>query len=440
MKRKGLIFIQAILIYTITNGQDITDEEKLFGLSLYWSEARYNFAYFDKVPNLDWDSLYLAYIPRIINTKTNFDYVKQMQAFAAHLKDGHSLVLLMEHITEQIDKPGILIKEFDNKYYIVNTDKKYFDDIPLGSEVVKVNGFLIDKYISDSIQPYISASTPQQLKNKISENLLTGQKNSFMTLTIRNTEGNESTIELVRNSDEAGWKTPLANLKNSEFDILENNVAYLQLNSFFNPEIVNEFKNALPEIRECKGVIFDVRNNEGGDAGLGLEILEYFTDSNFSRLPYKTRKHIAAYKAWGTYQLYKTGSTKYMDYATDNAWMEQDAEVLPNLNKEVLDIPVVILTGNKTYSAGEDFVVFAKQLGEKVKIIGEPTSGSSGQALMFLLPGGTLGSICAKRDYFLDNTKFVGYGLQPDIYIRPTIDDILNNNDVVLEKALELFN
>jgi len=30
--------------------------ERLYGLSLIWQEANYNFAFFDRVPNLDWDA------------------------------------------------------------------------------------------------------------------------------------------------------------------------------------------------------------------------------------------------------------------------------------------------------------------------------------------------------------------------------------------------
>ena len=32
--------------------QQLSDAEKLYGLSLLWSEAKYNFAFFDQVPEL----------------------------------------------------------------------------------------------------------------------------------------------------------------------------------------------------------------------------------------------------------------------------------------------------------------------------------------------------------------------------------------------------
>jgi hypothetical protein len=38
--------------------------EKVYGLSLFWKEVSYNFAYFDQVPDLDWDSAYQEFIPQ----------------------------------------------------------------------------------------------------------------------------------------------------------------------------------------------------------------------------------------------------------------------------------------------------------------------------------------------------------------------------------------
>ena len=48
---------------------DLSDGDKLFGLSLIWQEANYNFAFFDQVPDLDWDSAYRAFLPRVLHCR-----------------------------------------------------------------------------------------------------------------------------------------------------------------------------------------------------------------------------------------------------------------------------------------------------------------------------------------------------------------------------------
>lgn len=44
--------------------QNISENEKIAGLSKFWSEAKYNFVNFDLVPAINFDSLYFAYLPK----------------------------------------------------------------------------------------------------------------------------------------------------------------------------------------------------------------------------------------------------------------------------------------------------------------------------------------------------------------------------------------
>src|ERR1700749_3378390 len=71
---------------TVTN---LSSADKLYGLSKFWSEASYNFAYFDHA-KINWDSTYRAYIPKVLATKNTWQYWLTMSKFAALLKDGHT--------------------------------------------------------------------------------------------------------------------------------------------------------------------------------------------------------------------------------------------------------------------------------------------------------------------------------------------------------------
>lgn len=59
-----LHFFLAFFLFTgvsfgqIDLGHNISDTEKLYGLSTFWSEAKYNFAFFDQT-NVNWDSALL---------------------------------------------------------------------------------------------------------------------------------------------------------------------------------------------------------------------------------------------------------------------------------------------------------------------------------------------------------------------------------------------
>ena len=68
--------------------------------------------------------------------------------------------------------------------------------------------------------------------------------------------------------------------------------------------------------------------------------------------------------------------------------------------------------------------------------IGSNTFGSTGQPYIFDLPGGGTARVCTKKDSYPDGREFVGYGVKPDIEVRPTLADYLRQRDPELEEAL----
>ncbi len=69
-------------------------------------------------------------------------------------------------------------------------------------------------------------------------------------------------------------------------------------------------------------------------------------------------------------------------------------------------------------------------------IVGEATGGSTGQPLVFKLPGGGSARICVKRDTYPDGHAFVGKGIPPGIEVKITVADIRAGKDPVFERAV----
>jgi hypothetical protein len=78
------------LAYSTDLRPSLTTEEKIAGLSKLWAEAKFGFAFFDQVPDLDWDAVYISYIPRVIATKSTKGYYRLLQEMAVLLEDGHT--------------------------------------------------------------------------------------------------------------------------------------------------------------------------------------------------------------------------------------------------------------------------------------------------------------------------------------------------------------
>jgi carboxyl-terminal processing protease len=57
-----------------TGESDIGLVDRVYWLSKLWQEVNYNFAYFDQVPDLDFDAHYRSYIPRVLEARSDFEY------------------------------------------------------------------------------------------------------------------------------------------------------------------------------------------------------------------------------------------------------------------------------------------------------------------------------------------------------------------------------
>jgi C-terminal processing protease CtpA/Prc len=68
--------------------------------------------------------------------------------------------------------------------------------------------------------------------------------------------------------------------------------------------------------------------------------------------------------------------------------------------------------------------------------MGEPTAGSTGQPLVFPLPGNGVGAVCSRRSLTPDGREFVGVGFTPDVDAHLTQEDLFLNRDSTLDSAI----
>lgn len=117
------------------------------------------------------------------------------------------------------------------------------------------------------------------------------------------------------------------------------------------------------EIAKSGKLIFDVRENGGGNSDYADRILSHLTAEPLPTTQWRTREYRPAYRAWGRAE----------------GWSGGTLTILPALSQHYAR-PVVVLAGRHTYSAAEDFVA-EFDLMKRGKVIGEPTGGSTGQPL-----------------------------------------------------------
>jgi len=458
--KKTFLFILAILIIgSRLFGQvpnNLTPSEKIYGLSKFWQEVNYNFVYLYKVDRNLWDNRYKELISIVQNTKNDYEYYRELQKFCALLKDGHTNVYFPNTIQEMNSMFGeyrLFIENIDNKAIITRTNLSKKDEIPFGSEIIEVNGKPTQKYMDENVAPYISSSTDYITKDWSTSGLLRGLEGEKYLVKIKRPDKKIVQLTLTHKFTEEKEVFPSfePNKQLLDFKWINTSIAYIALNSFEDEKIDSLFIGLLPELYKAKGLIIDLRFNGGGSSKIGTEILKYLTnDTVFYGARNSTREHIATYKAWGTFftekdtlsnkpewGMTKQEIAKFYLMSKNNYYYDFPYETEPvKLNAKRIVVPTVLLIGHNTASAAEDFLIRADNQKHMVKI-GQNTYGSTGQPLMFDLPGGGSARVCTKKDTYPDGREFVGYGIKPDIEVIPSLKDYLNKKDPTLDKSIE---
>jgi C-terminal processing protease CtpA/Prc len=114
-------------------------------------------------------------------------------------------------------------------------------------------------------------------------------------------------------------------------------------------------------------------------------------------------------------------------------WLHEESWGYIEPSEETLSLPTAILTDSETLSAAEDFIMaFESGKGGAIRV-GRSTGGSTGQPIVQKLPGGGILWVCTIR---MPWPALVGRkGIEPNIQIEPTVEDVIRNEDRMLKMA-----
>ena len=432
----------------------LTPADKLYGLSKFWQEVNYNFVYLEQVDKPQWDDAYRRLLASVGQTPNDYAYYRQLQRFCALLKDGHTNVFLppaIEQMTTNFGAYRLLLRRIDNKAIVVRTNASKKEEIPVGSEVVEVNGQPTATYLAEHVAPYISSSTDYIRQDWGIRDLLMGVAGDSYRVKIKKPKGEIVALTLTHQKTEEQAVYPAFEPEKGllEFKWLAKGIAYVALNSFGDAKIDSLFVAKLPELYRAKGLVVDLRANGGGSTEIGTTILQYLTrDRVLYGAKSRSRLHVGTYKAWGSYLeprdtvagkkdwgLTKQEALKAYHIARCTFYHAfANAPDTIKLAAPRLVVPTVLLLGHSTASAAEDFLIAAAPQ-KHMLTMGENSFGSTGQPLSFALPGGGSARVCTKQDTYPDGRVFVGVGIKPAVEVAPTLKDYLAGRDPALLRA-----
>lgn len=410
--------------WSVPYAEDLSEDLKVAGLSKFWSEVKYNFAFPEKLAALDWDALYVAFIPRVRAARSTAEYYRVLQEFCAKLQDGHTNIIMPDAYRKtRVGRVGLQIRLIEGRVMVNRAWDPELEKqgIARGMEIVKIDGLATRSYAENYIIPRLSSSTPQYLDILAYERaLLDGLSSEPVKLTLETEDGRTIERNVRRLTLPESTKLAPSPAPNPfEFRMLPGNIAYIALNSFMDDKTADEFLKRFPEFAASNAMILDLRSNGGGNTNVGYRVMAALAKEPFLGSRWSTRDYKPAFRSWG----------------------RPDSMFLAPAEREPIDPDhryagrVIVLTSPRTYSAAEDFLVAFDQSGRGT-ILGETSGGSTGNPLYLKLPGGGGALVCSKHDAYAGGKEFVGAGVKPQIEAHPTVAGFRAGKDIVLERAI----
>ena len=350
---------------------------------------------------LDWEAVRDEYSEKVANAASDEEFYDLMRELVGRLGDEHSsfataeLVALEDVFYENLEilgGIGVYLSEADGELVLVQA----FPDGPAfeagllpGERIVAVDG------------------VPGEQFSSFAEVVLAilGEVGTEMILTVRSLDGAEREVPMTR---------AVIDLENAlvQGNVIEGTkIGLLTLGGFDSPRVTELVRETLVELATnvtLEGLIVDVRANPGGDIDTLLDTLALFVDGG----------------SIGS----QAGRKEVYDL------LIPEGEILPELE----GLPIVVLTGSHTASAGECFAA-GMQLHERATIVGRPSAGNTEYSSWHELSDGSVLSIAEWVYQLPDGTLIEGRGVQPDLLVELDWGLYGTANDPQIQAAIEVI-
>ena len=462
-----------------SNGDFLSAEEKIYGLSVIWETAKTYYSMWDQVPELDWDAEYQAAIARVLEANSLYAYYNELSAFTALLRDGHTQLGCLDKDFQTALRTGrgfwvspISLRYMEDAFVLSAAPRSTLAKIPLGSTVTEINGLPTGEYLEQEYGRYLGCFTHGRREEKLAEKMLLREDAKELAVSGLTPDGAAFNVTLSY-AEYAEKREQLPDDLSMELKrdvtahdsfrsyVVADTIYVAEITSFANPALPEEFAAWIDETRDAAtAYILDVRGNSGGSDGNAIEVLWHFiapadmgTRSVYKQYVDPTQvtnalgmKDLFEALEPGSEleQYYQGGLDMYahryvVPYDKSlSAPQFTEAEATETPDADLCTQPVAVLTDWNCASAGDDFAVFAKGA-PHVTLIGTNTAGGTGQLLLTQLPGNFLFAVSTYNCVMEDGTPVSNHGVQPDIWCEQTVSDALAGQDTVLLKAIEHF-
>jgi hypothetical protein len=429
-------------------------EEAHPGLYRYTSESAF-------------DSVFSNTEKRIDHSMTQQEFYALLLPVVGQIKCGHTKLhpenLVPSHFYFNTEHVFPWRLNFDGERVTVLGAYSESQEVPLGAELVSINGKPMEDIVSVMRQAFFSDGNNETFKylemgryfSAYYANLFEGPE--YFTLVCEGRDGllevkvpaiSHEEVEdfqnLERESEES--KPPYS------LEFISDRTALLTIRSFWREakgRSYNKFlKEAFQDLRErnTQNLVIDLRDNEGGIDKRGARLMSYLTDQEFG---YYDRLEVASRKKFsfaGNAQLPKFYGLMRMFISKDGngkyRWKHNKNLKVQKPRKDAFTGPTYVLINGASFSVTAEFAAVAHHL-KRATFVGEETGGgyygnNSGVFALVTLPNSRLTVGIPLIAYYLkvDGYPYPDRGVIPDYEVRPTSGDLLMGKDPVLDFTL----
>jgi len=367
---------------------------------------------------VDWLKMREVYQPQAEAAKSDAEFHGVLNRMLRELKLSHFAVYQMT-APVQIVKfvPGIIeieLKMLDNQAVVSRVQTGSTAEqagLKSGFVIEKIDGKTVAELLAPLEKSFAKRPLPEAQKRIHREKTLLsffgGNVETQARIEVLNDKNQRQIFDVARVKRKGEMSAAVGNFPPQEvvFEAkrLANNIGYIRFNMWIIPQM-SKIREAIRSMKDADGIIFDVRGNPGGIAGMAPGV---------AGLLVKEQTSLGSMTG-------RNSEIKFIVYP----------------QADVFEGKVAILTDYGTGSTSEIFAAGMQELG-RAKVVGERSAGAVLPSVFDTLPTGAVFQY-AISDYKSPKSILIeNCGVIPDTEIKLTRQTLLDGRDVQIEEAVK---